>query len=260
LRRRGGEHPQHKRARRDTAIFPYRRRRQPHQFLADVIDAAIADCGLEPFALARRQFACQHRTSAGKAGNAGGIGAFDGDLVQPRQHFLARRFLAAPPGRDMRHPQILGEEAPAEAREESQQRPRLQHARTRHVGDDDTVLAQHVDQPGHAELRGSVELQRIERIGIHPAQQHIEPLQAGDGADMNAVAADGEVVALDQQESEIARQRGMLEIGLAEATGRQQPDARLVAVGARPQGIAERLEERRHALDIHRFVKRAEGA
>jgi len=58
---------------------------------------------------------------------------------------------------------------------------------------------------------------------------------------MNAVAADGEIVALDQQKSEIARQRGMLEIGFAETARRQQSDARLVAIGAGAQAVAERL-------------------
>ena len=77
---------------------------------------------------------------------------------------------------------------------------------------------------------------------------------------MDAVAADGEIVALDQQEAEIARQRGVFEIGFAELAGRQKPDARLVAVGAGAQGIAERLEERRHPFDVHRLVERGEGA
>ena len=196
----------------------------------------------------------------GKPGTAAAIGAFDGEIVEPRQHFLARRFLAAPPGRDVRHLQIFAEQAPAEARQEAQQRPRLQHAGARHVGDHDAVLAQHVDQAGHAEMRGRVEFERIEEIGIDPAQQHVEPLQAGDGADMDAVAADGEVVALDQQEAEIARERRVLEIGFAEGARRQQADARLVAVGAGAQRVAERLEERRHALDIHRLVEIGKGA
>ena len=75
---------------------------------------------------------------------------------------------------------------------------------------------------------------------------------------MNAVAADGEIVALHQQKSEIARQRRMFEIGFAKRAGRQQPDPRLVAVGAGTQAVAERLEERCDALHIHRFVERAE--
>ncbi len=173
---------------------------------------------------------------------------------------LAGVLLPAPPGRDIRHLQVFAEETPAQAGQEAEQRARFHHAGARHIGDDDAVFPENVDQAGHAELRGRIKLQRIERIGIDPAQQHVEPLQACDGADMNAVAADGEIVALDQQESEIARQRCMFEIGFAEGARRQQPDARLVAVGAGAQGIAERFEERRHPLDIHRLVERGEGA
>ena len=45
-------------------------------------------------------------------------------------------------------------------------------------------------------MRGGIELERIERIGVDTAKQHVDALKAGDGADMDAVAADGEVVAL----------------------------------------------------------------
>ena len=109
-------------------------------------------------------------------------------------------------------------------------------------------------------MRGRIELQRIEEIGIDPAQQHIEPLQAGDGADMDAVSADREVVALDQQETEIARDRRMLEKGFAEGARCQHADARIVAVGAGAQRVAERLEEGCYAFDIHRFVEIGKGA
>jgi hypothetical protein len=160
----------------------------------------------------------------------------------------------------MRHLQVFAEEAPAQAGQKAQQRARLQHAGARHVGDDHAILSEDIDQAGHPELRGRVELQWIERIGIDPAEQHVEPLQTGNGADMNAVAADGEIVALDQQKSEIARQRSVLEIGFAELAGCQQPDARLIATGARAQTVAERLEEGRDPLHIHRFVKRRESA
>ena len=84
-------------------------------------------------------------------------------------------------------------------------------------------------------MRRRIEFERIEEIRIDPAQQHVEPLQAGDGADVDAVAADGEIVALDQEKAEIARQRRMLEIGFAEGAGRQQSDPRLIAVGAGAQ-------------------------
>ncbi len=77
---------------------------------------------------------------------------------------------------------------------------------------------------------------------------------------MNAVAADGEIVALDQQKAEITRERRMLEIGLVEGARRQQSDPRLVAVGTAAQEVAEGLEERRDALDVHRFVQVGKGA
>src|SRR6201999_1256919 len=63
-----------------------------------------------------------------------------------------------------------------------------------------------------------------------------------------------------QQEAEIACERCVLEIGFAEGTRRKQADARLVAVGAGAKTVAERFEERRDALDIHRLVERAEDA
>ena len=256
---RGGKHPEHERPRRDPPVLPYRRRRKPHQFLADIIDAALGDRAFEPGAVRCRQFAGQHRAMAGKARNRTAVGAFDGKIVEPVQHFLARGFLAAPPGRDVRHLEVLAQKALAQAWQEAEQRPRLQHAGTRHVGDHDAVLAQHVDQARHAEMRGGIKFQRIEKVGIDPAQQHIEPLQPGDGADMDAVAADGEIVALDQQEAEITRDRGMFEISFAEGARRQQSDPRIIAVGAAAQRIAKRLEERRHPFDVHRLVEVGKG-
>jgi hypothetical protein len=98
----------------------------------------------------------------------------------------------------VRHLQVLAEETAAQARQKAEQRPRLHHAGARHVGDHDAILPDDIDQAGHAELRGRIELERIEKIGIDPSQQHVEPLQPGDGADMNAVATDGEIVALHQ--------------------------------------------------------------
>src|SRR5258705_5735578 len=76
---------------------------------------------------------------------------------------------------------------------------------------------------------------------------------------MNAVAADGEIVALDQQKSEIARQCRVFEIGFTECAGRQQSDTRLVAIGASAQTVAERLEEGSNPLHIHRFVERGKS-
>ena len=58
-------------------------------------------------------------------------------------------------------------------------------------------------------------------------------LQAGHGADEHAVVAHREVLALDQQEAEIAREIGVLEIGLVHRAGRQHADAGVVLVDER---------------------------
>ena len=109
----------------------------------------------------------------------------------------------------MRHFQLFAEQTRRQVGQEAEQCARLQHAGARHVGDHDAGLAHNVDQAGNAEMRGSVEFERIKEIGIDPPQQHVEALQARDGANMDAVAADGEVVAFDQHEAEIARKRGV---------------------------------------------------
>ncbi len=69
-------------------------------------------------------------------------------------------------------------------------------------------------RPGTPMLRGGVELQRIAPIGVDTAPEHVGALQAGDRAHEDAAVAHDEIVALDQQEAEIAREIGLLEIGL----------------------------------------------
>ena len=80
----------------------------------------------------------------------------------------------------MRHLQILAEQAAGERRQEAEQRARFDHARARHVGDDDAALAQHVDQPGDAELRRGVEFERIEQVEDDQViAAETQPLQRG---------------------------------------------------------------------------------
>ena len=74
-----------------------------------------------------------------------------------------------------------------------------------------------LEQAGHAEARRGVQLERIDEIGVDAAPDHVGALQARDRADMDRPSCDDEVVALDQQEAEIAREVGLLEIGLAVA-------------------------------------------
>ena len=104
-------------------------------------------------------------------------------------------------------------------------------------------------RPGTPRRERALELERIGEIGIETAQQHLGALEAGHGADEDAIVADGQVLALDQQKAEIAREIGVLEIGLVQRPRRQHADAGIVAAVERRQFHLEGLEERRHALD-----------
>ena len=117
-----------------------------------------------------------------------------------------------------------------------------------------------MQQAGDAKARGGVELERVGEIGVDAPQQHFGAAQAGDGADENAIVFDDEILAFDQQEAEIARQIGVLEIGLVHRPGRKQADARIVALVEREQFGLQRLKERRNAFDARRAIDVGDGA
>ena len=144
-----------------------------------------------------------------------------------------------------------------DARHEAHQRARLDEARARHVRHHGVAVAHRRNEARHAEARCAVQFERIDEIGIDAPPDHVGALQARDGAHMGEPVMHDEIVALDQQEAEIARQIGLLEIGLAVRTGRQQADARLRAFGGVGQRGAESAEERREALDVHARDRRS---
>ena len=89
-------------------------------------------------------------------------------------------------------------------------------------------------RPGRAEARAGVELERIGEGGVEAAPEHADRPEAGDGAHHHPAVLDGEVLALEQHEAEIAGDVGVLEIGVVERAGRQDGDARVAVVAAGP--------------------------
>ena len=59
---------------------------------------------------------------------------------------------------------------------------------------------------------------------------HVDRLQAAERLQEHAAVAHRQVAALDQREAEVAREVGVLEVGLVVRPGREQHDARVVAV------------------------------
>ena len=134
--------------------------------------------------------------------------------------------LAAPPGGDVGQQQLLAAAARAQSsRQEGEQGAGFEDARAERIDHRDRAVAQRLDHARRADLRLRVELERIGEGGIQAAPQHADRLQAGDGAHHHLPSDDGEVLALEQHEAEIAGDIGVLEIGLVELAGRQDGDA-----------------------------------
>ena len=126
---------------------------------------------------------------------------------------------------------------------------RLEHAGAERVGHHDAPGAQRAQQPGHAERRVAAQLERIAEVVVEAAQDGVHAPQAAERLQVHRVAAHREVVAFDQRHAELAREEGVLEIGLVVRAGRE--DARPAAPRLRPRRSAARCaqaaEESAHA-------------
>ena len=156
-------------------------------------------------------------------------------IVEPLHHVVPHGGIAEPPGRDIGQRQLAAEHGRRQRRQEAQHGAGLDHAGAERIGHHHGAVADRLHETGHAEPRARAQFQRIGEIGIEAAQQHFGALQPGHGADEDAVVADGEVLALDQEKAEIARQIGVLEIGLVQRSGRQHADRGIVAAAERRQ-------------------------
>ncbi len=255
----GEEQAQRERPRLQAAVAPHRHARQRHRFLRHVVHAAIADRGdqrpalrvVEPVAQKLAGAASVHLRLEGRR---------DHHAVEPFDHLLAHFVAAEPPRGDVRDRQVGAEHDGRQRRQECQHRARFDQSGAERIDDDDLAVAHGLQKSGCAEPRGGIQFERIGEIGVDAAEQHFGSLQTGYGADKNAVIAHAEVFAFDQHEPEIAREIGVLEIGLAHRSGREQTKVSLVLTAQRRKLGLKRLEERRDALDPRGAVDVGHGA
>ena len=83
-----------------------------------------------------------------------------------------------------------------------------------------------------------------------------------DGAHHQPAVRDGQVLAFEQHDAEIAGDVGVLEVGLVERAGRQDGDAAVGAGDHAVQGVAEAAEEAGEPVDVHLAIdvgQRARG-
>ena len=153
--RRGGVDAQHEGPRHQPAVLPARRRRQAHDVLADIIDAAQPIAATKLGALVRGRVR-RRRRSAGSSrpGRASRKAPATETLIERGQHALALVGLAAPPGRDVGHDEVFADQPAREARQEAEQGARFDEAGARHVLDRDAAGADRLEQARHADARG----------------------------------------------------------------------------------------------------------
>ena len=134
------------------------------------------------------------------------------------QHVLerraARRTTRSPPtAASARSPSSRS----ASARQESEPRRRFEHAGAERVGQHHAPGAHRAEQTRHAERRVAAQLQRIAVIIIQAAQDGVHALQPARVFRYTVSSRTVRSVPSDQRQAELAREIGVLEIGLVEA-------------------------------------------
>ena len=145
------------------------------------------------------------------------------------------------------------------------------------VGQRDVAGAVGTQQAGAAQGRVRTESLGVEKVVVHPAVDHVDPLGALRGAHVDEVVLDEEVLALDQLHPHLLRQEGVLEVGAVVHAGGQHHHRGIVdrGRGHRAQGfeqhvgvmghrghavLAEQLgKEPHHHLAVFQHVAHATG-
>ncbi|GJE71932.1 hypothetical protein CHKEEEPN_3484 [Methylorubrum podarium] len=258
LRRGGGEDAHDEGPGHQAPVLPSGHGRERRGLLRHPVERALAQGGHGAGAGGVEDGAGEHRVALGAA-QRGRRGA-QRQAVEIGERVGQTLGIAAPPRPGAGEPQLLAGEAPGDGRQVGPERGRFEHAGTRHVADHRPAPTQHLEDAGHAEARIRAQLHRVEVVGIDPPPHRVGALEPGDGAHVQEPVAHHEVVALDQEEAEIAGERGLLDIGAAVGARREQADARVAALARRGEAGAEGLEEAGQALDVEVGEQVREGA
>ena len=248
-----GKHAQHGRARHDgvplALSVPGRHLRQRQVALHGEGAALAFDAAAPLLQRGARERAAQHRAIQARRARPGGA---DDAVRQARQCIAQRGVLAAPPGGQRGQAQFLAQQVLRECGQKAQQRAGFEKRRARRVGHQHMARADGLQQPRHAQPRVAAQLQRVEEFVVQALQDAVHRLQAVQRAQEQPVAAHGEVAALDQRQAQVAREVGVLEVGLVVRAGGQQHDARILPLGAHGAQVGQqRVVGGRQALHPH---------
>lgn len=150
----------------------------------------------------------------------------------------------------VRQQQVLAEHVAADRRQVDSETAILNQCRADRVDDEAGSLPHHLQQADRAAEAGGIELQRVGRVALDAAHDDVDLLQAFERLQVDEITDGPEVVALDQQVAEIAREVGVAEVVLVVRAGCQQGDARVRALALRDDAGLHLLEERGDAARV----------
>jgi hypothetical protein len=109
----------------------------------------------------------------------------------------------------------------------------------RGIGDGHPAGAVDIHDPRYAQHAGGVEGQRIEKLVVDTAIEHVDRLVTAGRAHREASVDDAQVTALDQLRAHLVGEEGVLEIGrIVDARGQHRDHRPLLAAAGRRFGRA----------------------
>ena len=123
--------------------------------------------------------------------------------------------------------QFFAQQMPRQGGQETQQRGRLQKSRTRRIRHQHIAGPNGLQQARHAQGGVRAQLQRVQVLIVHPLEQAVHRHQTLEGLEVQALVAHDQVAAFHQRQAQVARQVGVLKIGLVVGPGSEQRQMRL---------------------------------
>ena len=177
----------------------------------------------------------------------------ENEVVEQSENELERTRIAAPVRFDRIELQIFAEQMAAQHRQVRLQGRRFRDHRSKRVGERYVSGRSSRHETRDALQRVLAQEQRIAPGVGHATKKHVDLAQARERFQVNDLVAHREIAPLDELVAEVARHVGVLERALVARTGREQENARLMAVALRSEVFdhAPHLgEERGDTLDV----------
>ena len=164
--------------------------------------------------------------------------------------------LAAAPGRNVLQDRLFAEIELHDLRHVAVHRLVVGDAGADRIGERDVAGDVGRHQPGHAERRIGPERERVEKIVVDAAVDHVDALQPLGRPHVDDLALDDEIASFDQLDAELVGKERVLVVGRVVDAGREQHDGRLGGRSHRRDGPQRREQFVRIVLDRRDAVAR----